>query len=367
MQKTLIIFLLAVASVANAQLPDGASLITLEAITVEKPLYFSSTIQPIKTTNITTKADGVITKQQFIYGEDVQQGQVLFTLDSSSIEKDYHAALTEYLRSKEKFFINESKYKETKQLYDLGIIPRNEYESIQSNFNHANVSYLQATYKLNDVMKATNANADAITGLDISNVLAVDQALKIRYNCVPISAPSSGVVLTAGKQAVGVGQYVKAGDAIATIGDMQGLALAILVAEVDIREIRIGQKATITGVAFPEIQLEGEVVHVDMQANMKHGFGVPLFSVNIEVNNFPAIAKELVKVGMSAKIKLSISMPELLQVPISAVYQQDNNAMVNRYVDGQIIPTVVVPSRTTIDSVEIVSGLTPGEQIVVPG
>jgi multidrug efflux pump subunit AcrA (membrane-fusion protein) len=124
----------------HAELEENESIFTTRKKAILKPLYFSSIIQPIKTVTVSSPSDGMISKQFFVYGEEVKKGQTMLILDSASVEKDYHTALAEYLRAKEKFFLDESKYNETKTLFELGIVPRNEFESTLSTFNHSKCS-----------------------------------------------------------------------------------------------------------------------------------------------------------------------------------------------------------------------------------
>ena len=257
---------------------------------------------------------------------------------------------------------------ETKELFNLGIVPRNEFESTQSSFNHSNVAFLQSTYKLNSIMKAAQIDADNITSLDISNIKEIDRVLKVRHNCIKITAMDSGVALAPpsdDSEEFGVGTRIKAGEPLVMIGDMSGLSLSISVTEIDVREVQMGQKAIITGVAFPEIKLVGEVTHVDAQAMSSHRSGMPLFPVKIQVKNLTDKQREIIKVGMSAKIKLNITLPGILEVPISAVFKKGEQIAVYKYVDNKKVETIVRTGRTSISSVEILEGLNEGDQIVI--
>ncbi len=369
--KKIIVFSMLMMLFASSfsKLAENEKTIKISKRTSIKPLFFSSIVQPIKTITVSSPSDGMITKQDFIYGEPVKKGQKLLILDSASVEKDYHAALADYLRSKEKFFLDESKYKETKVLFDLGIVPRNEFESSQSSFNHSNVSFLQSSYKLNSIMKAAQIEAGSITDLDISDIKAIDEVLKVRHNCIKITALEKGVALAPPKNddsdTFGVGSRIKAGEALVLVGDMSGLSLSISVTEIDVREVKIGQKAIISGVAFPEVKLLGEVTHVDAQALSSHRSGMPLFPVKIEVKNLTKQQKEIIKVGMSAKIKLNITLPGVLEVPIKAVFRKGDQIAIFKYINNEKVETLVRTGRTSIDSVEILEGLDEGDEIVI--
>lgn len=354
---------------SHAELEENEKIITAKKREVVKPLYFSSIIQPINTVTVSSPSDGMVSKQYFVYGEEVKKDQTLLILDSASVEKDYHTALAEYLRAKEKFFLDESKYNETKTLFELGIVPRNEFESTQSTFNHSNVAFLQSTYKLNNIMKAAQIDSESIADLDISNFKAIDAALKVRYNCIKITALENGVALAPPKtdesDYFGVGARIKAGEALILIGDMTGLSLSIAVTEIDVREVKVGQKAIISGVAFPELKLVGEVTHVDAQATSSHRSGLPLFPVKIEVKEITDKQRDIIKVGMSAKIRLNVTIPGILEVPIQSVYKKGENTILYKYISGKKVETIVTTGRTTMNTVEIIDGIKEGDQVVV--
>ena len=120
-----------------------------------------------------------------------------------------------------------------------------------------------------------------------------------------------------------------------------------------------------SGVAFPELQLEGEVVHIDSQASSSQSIGLPLFPVSIHIKKLTKREKDIIKVGMSAKIKLSISIPGMLEVPINAVYLKDDAAHVQKYVEGEKVETRIITGRTSEKAVEIISGIKEGDEIVI--
>jgi HlyD family secretion protein len=218
-------------------------------------------------------------------------------------------------------------------------------------------------------MKAAQIDSDSIADLDISNFKAIDAALKVRYNCIKITALEDGVALAPPKtdesDYFGVGARIKGGETLVLIGDMSGLSLSIAVTEIDVREVKVGQKAIITGVAFPELQLEGEVTHVDAQAKSSHRSGLPLFPVKIEVKNLTDAQRKIIKVGMSSKIKLNITLPGVLEIPIRSVFKKGDQTVIYKYVKGEKIETAVTTGRTTMNTVEILDGIQEGDQVVV--
>lgn len=67
--------------------------------------------------------------------------------------------------------------------------------------------------------------------------------------------------------------------------------------EVDIGKIRAGQKVVVTGDAFPNVSLEGNIKDIASQGS---GNKVPTFDVTVTVNTVSAEQKQKVRLGMTA-------------------------------------------------------------------
>ena len=199
-----------------------------------------------------------------------------------------------------------------------------------------------------------------------------------------IHAPAAGVVLQpededgeggAGERKDGLttGASVNRGDLLLTIGDLGGLTVVGRVDEVDVVRIRPGQTARIVGDAFPGVELRGAITSVSEQAKRVGGGSrrsLPYFEVAAAVENLSASQRELLRLGMSADLEIVVyEKADALLVPIEAVETRDDRTRL-RVRDGESGETrtvEVVAGVTTVDSVEIVSGIAAGDEIVVSG
>src|SRR3990167_9083077 len=81
------------------KIPPGYDVITAQATAVTKQLFFSGNIQPIRSYFVTSSVEGVIEKKQSEYGQQLKQGDNLFTVRSTELEKEYRDTLASYLKA----------------------------------------------------------------------------------------------------------------------------------------------------------------------------------------------------------------------------------------------------------------------------
>lgn len=349
---------------------------TVEQKTLVQPLFFSSIIQPIRQYNVSCPNEGVVIEKSFEYGQDVKKGQVLARVCSTKLEESYHNALTKYLSAKEQYFTAQTKCNEDQFLWEQGIIAKNEYQKSQSHLNNAHVSYLQALHGLNEILKVGQKPVEDITQLNIADIQAVDKALQVKYNHLNLIASEDGVALYPPESSghgrsdrIEVGSHVKHSQVVTMLGDLNGIKLRIQVAEVDIDQIKEGQTAEVTGVAFPGIVLEAVVRHVELQASTDMGMsgGLPTFGVTLEVPFLTKEQRAIIRVGMSVKVRLNIVKKQAIEVPIEAVELKQGVAVVYKVLeDNQVEIVPVLPGKTTLDHVEIKKGLNHGDRLLVP-
>ncbi|CAN5435728.1 HlyD family efflux transporter periplasmic adaptor subunit [soil metagenome] len=353
----------------------------METVTVElQPrdltLYFAGIIQPIAVNSVTSPADGTIKKLFFGYGQLVKKGQLLLSINSSGLDTEYQGGLTAYLSAKEKYFNSKRTMEGTEELKAAGLISANEYINNKSSLNDSYLSYIQAQYKLLQVLKKIHMFDPKLAQLDIGDTVAVDEALTRPVSELEVYASADGIALMpqksgssgggGGGDSMQVGSQIKVGEVVVAVGDMSGISLDIKINEVDINQVKVGDKASISSPAFPRFVLKGMVTSIMSQASSESG-NLPTFPVKIIVPKLSSEERKLIHVGMSAKIALTTKLPSALMVPLGAVLQQDNNTYVE-VVDsktGKINKVTVKTGRTTQGSVAIMEGLRAGDKIVV--
>lgn len=187
-----------------------------------------------------------------------------------------------------------------------------------------------------------------------------------------VYAPFAGII---SKINVEKGDSASNGTALATILTKKKLA-EITLNEVDVAKIKIGQKATVTFDAIEELSISGEVSEIDSAGTVTQGV------VNYKVKIIFDTQDDRVKTGMSISASIiTSSKTDVIIVPGSAVKSQNGSYYVetvdvvsfdttNQGTQG--VTLTEVPTQKSIEigesndiSIEIKSGLTEGETIVV--
>lgn len=346
-------------------------LVTIKSSSFVHNLYYAGMVRPLQTVVVPSPAEGIVVEMPFQYGEVVQPGQLLFTLSSAKFLADYKAALTQYVKAKSEFNTNQTQLTEGKFLHQNQLISDDEYKMKKSNYYTAQLALLQAKDALKTFLHQLNFKEADFYQLTIADIDKLTQAmhLKLGSENLPVVAPAFGVVLSPTKndddtKKVLKGDLVKQGDVLAMIGDMRGISVHIKVNELTVNQLKVGQKVIVTGLAFPDDTLEGEIKHVDRQGEATAS-GVPVFSVEVIVPKLTAAQQKEIHVGMSAKVEMNIKEEEQITIPFSAIREKNGESFV-RLLDptsGKWHEVIVKTGKTMPESIAILSGLKVGDKI----
>lgn len=158
---------------------------------------------------------------------------------------------------------------------------------------------------------------------------------------------------------VNVGDTVSSGTTLATLITKDRVA-EISLNEIDVAQISLGQKATITFDALEDITMTGEVIEIDAIGTVTQGV------VNYDVTIAFDLQDERIKPGMTVSVEIiANSKQSALIVPNAAIKTQGSSSYV------EVLNDQGVPERRSVEigisndiSTEIVSGLEEGEEVV---
>lgn len=173
-----------------------------------------------------------------------------------------------------------------------------------------------------------------------------------------VVAPFDGVIADV---KVAKGQSVSSGTVIGTLITHQQIA-TITLNEVDVAKVAVGQKATLTFDAIPDLSISGQVAEVDAIGTSSQG--VVNYGVKISFDTQDARVKPAMSVTTTVIIE---AKPDVLLVPASAVKNQGGSSYVDVMPPGSTDAPVqrdVTIGATNDESVEILSGLEAGENVV---
>lgn len=354
--------------------PEKSKILNVESKTFSNTLYYSGTIQPLKTVVVTSPADGVVLDMPIQYGEEVRPGQLLFIISSAKFLTDYKAALMQYVKTKNEFNTSKTQLSEGEFLHKNLLISDDDFKMKKSNYYAAQLALIQAKDTLSNLLQQLNIKDIDLYKLTISDIDKITQAMHLQMTAenLHVRATTTGILLSASKseeesKKVVKGDNVKQGDVLAIIGDMSGLSVHIKVNELIVNQLKVGQKVKVSGLAFSEHLLEGQINRVDKQGEPSSS-GLPTFSVEVIVPHLVEAERKAIHVGMSAKIEMNIEEAPQIMLPINAIREKNGAAYVMQYDERtrKAHEVLVATGKTSADSISILAGLNQGDKIVIP-
>lgn len=351
-----------------------SQIVNVESRSFSNTLFYSGTIQPLKIVVVPSAADGAVVEMPFQYGEPVKAGQLLFMISSAKFLADYKTALMQYIKAKSEFNNHQTLLSEGKFLHKNQLISDDDFKMKQSNYYAAQLALLQAKDALEILLRQLDIKNINLYKLTIADVDKITQAMHLQMSSenLRILSPSNGIILAASKnddenKKTLKGDVVKQGDVLAVIGDMSGVSVRIKVNELSVNQLKPGLKVKITGVAFPDEILQGEIKRVDRQGESMGG-SLPMFNVEVSVPHLTEAQQKIIHAGMSAKVEIDIQQKSQMMIPIMAVHEKNGEAFVRAYdaKTKKIHEVVIKTGITTMDSVVVLAGLKQGDKIVLP-
>jgi HlyD family secretion protein len=230
-----------------------------------------------------------------------------------------------------------------------------EVQSAQANLAQAqaNLAKLQHGNSTYDIAAAQAQVDQAQAGLDKARA---DLA------AATLSAPYAGTVASINGS---LGEQVSSGTALVTLVDTQQLRLDVVVDESDIATVKPGQPATVTLDALPGKSLSGTVSVVSPTATVSNG--VVTYTVQIALDAQQAQAAG-VRSGMTASAAIvSDSRQDVVMAPNRAIRTQGQARTVQVLdANGRMETRQVQVGLSNDQFTEIISGLQPGDKVVIP-
>ena len=382
-----------------------SSVFVVEPRELKRVVTVSGQLAPRREVDVTSPMDGRIASVEVSYGARVEQDDLLLALDVGELSIEHRDAEAAHIQALERFNETEqwsssvevsrarrglskaridledarSRLEETAFLLERGVIPASEHQAAERNLENRRLD-LEAAEQDLEIISEKGAADGRVAKLELDNARARLDELSETLRLSALRAPVSGVVMrprepnaaAAGSEQprrLAAGDSVTQGQRLLVIGDLDGLSVVGRVDEVDVVQIRPGNPARITGDAFPGLQLQGVVAQVSSQALGSGGTrSVPMFEVVAMVDRFTQSQLARLRIGMSATLEvITFEKPDALLVPIDAVSLEagEPGLMVLDGEDARRVPVTL--GETTVDSVEVVEGLSAGDRVLVPG
>ncbi len=150
-------------------------------------------------------------------------------------------------------------------------------------------------------------------------------------------------------------------ESIVTILPAMPYDIEVDIYEEDIVKMAVGNDVGISLIAFPDSVFAGKVVAIEPAEKLIES--VVYYTVTVSFNDIP----EGVKPGMTADLAIRVASQEnVLIVPENAIREEDGKKVVKVWKDDQTEEREIEAGlKGSDDMVEIISGLTEGEKVIV--
>ena len=307
------------------------SVVKVSPVTAESSVYSNNgTVERVDSRNIYAQAGAVVQKVHVKTGDSVKAGQVLMTLSVSSAQDiSDTVSLPDSLNEQTYQDLLETYYSQIAGGNSSTVVPETSSSSEQGNSSTSS--------------SASSPQAPAET------------------KEVEITAPVAGVVTSV---AISEQETVERNKAVMTVSASSDLQVRLAVNESQISEIKIGQRAVITGAGFHTVY-EGTVTSISSEAKQEyHTTGTEtVVEVLVRIQN----PKSDIKPGFSAKARIiTEESKNVLVAPYEAVRADDDGKEYVYLLHGRKAIKVPVTTRKEFESgFEVLSGLQDQDTIIM--
>ncbi len=344
---------------------------------VEEKILRTGDIAPEVQVMIYSKVQGWVEKINVREGDRVKAGQVLARLDSREAEaavaqakanqeaavarlKQVKAIAEETVQSqiqqaKANLELAEADLKRFLELHQKDFISRQQLDESRMKYNVAKANYDLA---LNSIRQKTWENDIALAEAQVRQAKATLDLMQAQSANLVITSPMNGGVT---KRFVDPGTMVKDTTPILTLMDLTEMKMVVNVIEREFIHLQKGQPVKITVTAFPDRTFAGRIEIITPALELQSRTA----EIQISIPN-PGF---LLKPGMFGRAEILLrANPKAVLLPIQSLVTQVDKDFVyvlqenNKVLRRQVRKGVVMDTK-----VEILQGVSPGEQVVVAG
>ena len=324
----LILFLSMVVAVVAAYYKTSSKPIVVEPVVavgrgdIQTTVSATGTISAVNSVAISSRVTGLITDVRVKENDHVKAGQILVVLDDTTLRAQvaqYQAQLSNYAAN----------YERSKTLTAVGGQSVQQLDADRTNYLVA-----QSTYN--------------------------NFAAQLDYYV--IKAPIDGIVIgkptPAGQT---VAQGISSPQVIMTIADMSQMQIKVLVDETDVGKVKLGQKVSFTVDAYTDITFSGRVTSISKDAI--NSSNIIYYPVYVDVDT----SQGLLYPTMTARVTINAGESKnALLIPLAAIKEEKGQKYVQLMVNGKPQNTPVQTGLSDDSNIEVLSGLSEGDYVVVP-
>ncbi len=334
---------------------DIASHLEMTKVTKEnitKVVSSNGTIEPRNKIDVGTQVSGIIEKIYVDFNDEVKKGQLIATLDTYLLSEEVKETKSRLDSASKKLKIAKLNLQRNQDLFKEGYIAKTALEEYEIALAESESSY--------------------------NSALASYNKAKRNLSYAQITSPVDGTIIA---KEVEVGQTVAASFSTPTLfsiaEDLTKMQIETSISEADIGMIKQGIPVTFTVDAYPADTFEGKIEQVRLNPNTESNVVIYTVIINIEnpdkkllpgmtafvdikiaeAKDVPALPKSALQFKLPPRLRslLTEMPPEGLKYHEAVVYKLQN---------GKVAPVVIETGLSNDSLVEVVKGLSLGEEII---
>jgi RND family efflux transporter MFP subunit len=289
-----------------------------EVGTIARRITVSGIVEPIRTVGINSQISGAILSVGAVEGDVVRAGTVLARLDDRELRAQEASAAASYEMARANF-------ERSERLRERQVITAAEYDRDRTALAAAEAQLKQ---------------------------------LRTRLDYTTIRAPITGVVT---EKQIEAGDIVGVQNRLFTLADVDTMVVRVQVSELDVVQLHPGDAVSVALDAYPERPLTGRIRRIFPAADP----ATRLVPVEVALRQD---GERIARSGFLARIELALgTRTGVLLVPASAVVGDAASAAVFIVQDGTALRRSVRTGLNSEGRVEILSGIQPGDPVVIAG
>lgn len=255
---------------------NGYSTYTVSAKEVVESVYASGYIDSSDSVVIRSEVSGYIEKIFVKENTPVKKGQVVAKISNPTLENNikevesqieftrerlrenssFQKELKSYIESKRLKLENAKKvYDRRKELYQKGLISRENFEEVEKNFQIYKTEYEKEVENYMDTLNSLSSQ--------LKSLIAKRDGVKSELDKYLIKSPIDGKIL---KKFVNVGDYINSmtsSNQLFFVGNDKDIETVLNVDEEYIPLLRVGQKVLVTLDSYPNSLFEGHIKTIE--------------------------------------------------------------------------------------------------------
>ena len=289
--------------------------VNLESLSIQST--YVGYLLPNKRVLMRSEIDGVIEKIDFEEGDEITKGKRLVDISTKEHRLKLKIAITDSN-------LADINIKRDEKLAAQNLIPNAQLDQTKTRAESASLNKELAEISLNKSL---------------------------------ISSPLKGTIKT---RHIKVGEFVRKGDKLVEILDIDKIIVKVNIPEQEILSIQVGQNVEVALYIMEKKTFLGRVKNIGLEADSSNR----TFPVKILVDN----KGRQLRAGMLARATFTKNVDQdQIVIPRHTILERDQGRVVYVFEDGKAFRRDITIGLSQLDQVQVVQGLNKGELIVVEG